>query len=76
MSDKKERVTVTLDPEAVRFINKIRYDNSFSSTINKLVEAEREKNFKRAFLSCFSEDDFVDISKIKRLKAALQAGEF
>lgn len=75
MSDKKERVTVTLDPEAVRFINKVRYDNSFSATINKLIDLEKERNFKKAFLSCFGENDFVDIAKIKRLKALVQAGE-
>ena len=74
MSKKKERVTVTLDEDLIRYINKVRYDNSFSATVNRILDLEQDRHFKRLFLSCFDEGDYVNIEKMKKLKEIIQEG--
>lgn len=75
MSKKKERVTVTLDKDLIRYINKVRYDNSFSATVNRILDLEQDRHFKRLFLSCFDEGDYVNIGKMKKLKEIIQEGD-
>lgn len=75
MSKKKERVTVTLDEDLIRYINKVRYDNSFSATVNRILDLEQDRHFKRLFLSCFDEGDYVNIEKMKKLKEIIQEGD-
>lgn len=75
MSKKKERVTVTLDENLIRYINKVRYDNSFSATVNRILDLEQDRHFKRLFLSCFDEGDYVNIEKMKKLKEIIQEGD-
>lgn len=74
MSKKKERVTVTLDEDLIRYINKVRYDNSFSATVNRILDLEQDRHFKRLFLSCFDDGDYVNIEKMKKLKEIIQEG--
>ena len=75
MSKKKERVTVTLDEDLIRYINKVRYDNSFSATVNRILDLEQDRHFKRLFLSCFDDGDYVNIEKMKKLKEIIQEGD-
>lgn len=74
MSKKKERVTVTLDEDLIKYINKVRYDNSFSATVNRILDLEQDRYFKRLFLSCFDDGDYVNIEKMKKLKEIIQEG--